>query len=353
MIRKTSLTAVFSLIALSAFAAPTNFTALRTYAARSLPACPGATLSLEPIEQPGPSGFLIYRLEQKSSDPSCGREAFLLYSPASGQILIGSIIALPFDNRSLEARVTETASSLMHQNLSVSAGRFPMPDGMRSVSITKQTKYGPFSYHAFVDASQQFLIVGSRGSLYVDPGTNLVESLGLENAVRRGNPKSPLKIIELSDFECPSCARAHKEVEPIIAKHLSKVDYYRLDFPLFENHEWALPAALGARAIHQVAPAKYWSYVNFMFSNQDTIGKSPSFTEVLENFCEDNDIDWKRVEKLYSSPAERNALLDQVSRGMDNGVNSTPTYVVNGQVLGYGPSGKFTVDAIKKVLGVK
>jgi protein-disulfide isomerase len=353
MIRKRFLTSLVAAVALSASAAPTNLAALRGYATKALASCPDATITLEPIEQPGPAGFIPYRLTEKSSDPSCGREAFLLHSPATGQVIIGTVFALPFDNRSAEVRVAEAASALMHQELTASITRFPLPDGLHAVSITKQTRSGPFAYHGYIDASQQFLLVGSRGSLYMDPGTNLVESLGIENAVRRGNPKARVKIIEMSDFECPVCARAHKEVEPLIAKHLSKIDYYRLDLPLFENHEWALPAALGARAVARVAPAKYWAYVNFMFGNQDAIGKSRSFTEVLKNFCEDHDIDWKRVDKIYSSPAEQTTLLDQVSRAFDSGINSTPTYVVNGQILGYGPNGKFTVDAIKRALGAK
>jgi protein-disulfide isomerase len=189
--------------------------------------------------------------------------------------------------------------------------------------------------------------------LFVDPGTTLTQSLGVENAVRRGNGKSRLKIIELSDFECPTCAKAHKKVEPLIARNLSKIDYARLDLPLFDHHEWALPAALGARAIQKVAPAKYWAYVNFVFENQETIGKAGSFDKVLQNFCEDHDIDWKRVEKIYRSPAERTDLMEQVSRAFDTGVNSTPTYIINGQVLGYGPNGSYTLAAIKHALGVK
>jgi len=353
MIRNALLSTFLAAFAVSAGAAPADFAALRDYAQKAVAQCPDGITTLEPIEQPGPAGFLIYRLTARSSDPSCGREAFLLYSPMSGQVIIGSVFALPFDNRSVELRVANAVSQLLHENLTAAVGAFPLPDGLRSVSMTKATPFGPFSYHGFLDRSQQFLIVGSRGSLFIDPGTSLVESLGIENGVRRGNPKAKVKIIEMSDFECPTCGRAHKMVEPLIEKHLDKVDYYRLDLPLFEHHEWALAAALGAQAIEKVAPSKYWGWVNFVFANQDTIDKSKNVPEVLKNYCQDHDIDWKRVEKISTSPEERSTMLDQVSRAFDNGINSTPTYIVNGRIMGYGPEGKFTVDAIKKALGVK
>ena len=354
MIKKTVLAALLTLAVSPLHAAAPNLQMLQAYAAKALSKCPDGKIDLRPINEAGPSGFIVFELTATSSDTTCGRHTLLLFSPATNQVLIGSILALPFDNRTAEARIVDTASAILKQNLTVSVNAFPLPDALHAVSMTRQTPWGPFNYHGFLDASGRFLIVGSRGNLYVDPGTTLLESIGTENAVRRGNPSSKMKIIELSDFECPTCGRAHKEVEPLIEKNLSKVDYYRLDLPLFDHHEWAVPAAMGARAIQRVAPAKYWAYVNFVFANQDMIGKlgPAGFDKTLQNFCEDNEIDWKKVEKIYRSPQERTALLEQVSRSFDVGVNSTPTYIINGQMIGYGPSGSFTMAAIRNALGV-
>ena len=174
----------------------------------------------------------------------------MLHSPTTGQMLIGTIFALPQDARPVTARIAEVGSAALKEPVTATVAPFPLPDGLHAVSITKQSKAagGGFTYHGFVDASNGYLIVGTRGNLNTDPGKTLVESLGLTGATRRGNPKAKVQIIELSDFECPTCATRHKKVEPIIAKNLDKVDYYRLDLPLFEHHEWALAAALGARA---------------------------------------------------------------------------------------------------------
>ena len=349
MTKKSLLTAL--LLASPLFAAPPNLGTLQSYAARALAKCPDEKLMLQPINEAGPAGFIPFELTMTSTDQSCGRHALMLFSPSSNQVMIGSILALPPDNRTAEARIADTASSILKQNLNASVNPVPLPDALHAVSMTRQTQWGPFAYHGFIDASARFLIVGSRGNLYVDPGTTLLESIGIENAVRRGNPNSKVKIIELSDFECPTCGKAHKEVEPLIEKNLQKVDYYRLDLPLFDHHEWAIPAAMGARAIQRIAPAKYWAYVNFVFANQETIPKQP-FDKTLQNFCEDHDIDWSKVEKIYNSPQERAALLEQVSRVFDVGVNSTPTYIINGQMIGYGPSGSFTIAAIRTALGL-
>jgi protein-disulfide isomerase len=353
MIRKALFAALAAVLTTSAFAAPTTAAALKAYVAKTLPGCPDSKIDIVPVQQPGPVGFQAFTVTHTSSDTSCGRKAYLLYSPPSGQLILGSIFPLPFDDRAAEVRVAETTSQILKKNFIASVAPFPLPDGLRAVSMTKQTEWGPFSYHGFLDASQRFLIVGNRGNLFTEPGSTLLESLGMENAVRRGNAKSKVQIIELSDFQCPTCARAHKDVEPLIARNLNKINYARFDLPLYEHHEWAMPAALGARAIQKLAPAQYWTYVDFVFKNQESIGKMPSFDKVLQNFAEDHDIDWKRLEKIYRAPEERTALLEQLSRAFDAGISSTPTYIVNGQILGYGPSGKTTIAAIRRALGLK
>ena len=351
--KKTTLALLVAFATVPLTAAPADVNALQKYLVKAMPKCPDSKIEIEAISHAGPAGFIPFSATQTSSDTTCGAQKIVLYSPATSQVIVGTVFALPADDRSTEVRVAEVASGILKQTMTASIGGFPLPDGLRPISLTKQTPFGPFSYHGYVDSSQRFLIVGSRGSLFVDPATTLTDLLGVQNAVRRGNPKAKVKIIELSDFQCPTCGKAHKQVEPIIAKNLSKVDYKRLDLPLFEHHEWALPAAAGARAIEKVAPSKYWTYVNFVFENQEAIDKTDSFDKTLQNFCEDHDIDWKKVEKIYRSPAEREVILDQVSRAFDTGVNSTPTYIINGQIMGFGPSGAFTIAAIKQALGVK
>lgn len=344
----------FLFLAITAFplvAATDDMTALKAYATKSLPRCADSQVTIEPIDGPGPAGFMSFGVTMTSTDPTCGRRSRLLYSPATQQVLIGTVVPLALDGRNVEARVSQKTSEILKQDMTASLTRgFPLPDGLKPISITRSTAFGPFSYHGYVDATERFLVVGTRGNLKIDPAKTLVDSIGLERAVRRGNPKAKVKIIELSDFQCPTCGRAHKVMEPLIKKNLSNIDYYRMDLPLFEHHEWVVPATLGARAIQKVAPKKYWAYVDFIFENQETIGKMGSFDKTLQNFVEDNDISWSAVEKIYRSVAERDAIMEQTSRLFDLGLMSTPTYIINGQIMGYGPDGKFTIESVKKAI---
>lgn len=323
---------------------------LKQYASKVLPVCPAGALTFERIPA-GPANFHSYAATLRSSDKYCGSQKYVLHSPKTQQVLVGTVIQLPADGRPVQARIAEQSSQLLGKQMKVVVAPFPLQDGLKAVTMTRDTPYGPFSYNGYTDQSEKFLIVGFRGSLSTDPARTLREQLGAATAVRRGS-NAKVEILEISDFQCPTCARAHEKVEPIIRQNLSKITYARIDLPLFEHHEWAIPAAMGARAIQSVAPAKYWQYVDWIFTNQEAIGKR-NFDQVLREYAEDNDIPWAPLQKIYSSAVERKALLDQVSRAFSAGIASTPTFVINGQIMGFGPEGSFTIEAIKKAVGSK
>lgn len=345
--KKLSVIAISLFVCAGAFAAPADLAALKAYAKKASLKCPDTTITLEPIPRQGPLNFNLYELFVKSSEESCREHKYLLYSPGSDQVLIGTIFQIPEDNnRPVANRLADQASQLLHEPVTANISPFPLADGIKLITLTKQTPFGPFSYHGYLDASERFMMVARRGKIGVDPGKSLKEALGVQYGVSRGSAAAKVEIVELSDFQCPTCAKMHSQVEPIISKHLSKVHYIRLDLPLFEHHEWSLYAALGAHAIHKVAPAMYWEYADFLFKNQEEISKQP-FDKVLQNFCEDHDIAWAKVQPIYKSNEERAAILDGVSRAFDNGLNSTPTFIINGLMMGHGKEGGVVLDAIK------
>lgn len=324
---------------------------LKSYVSKVLPRCPGSSLTLEQMAPPAPAGFTAYTATLRSTDQYCGSQKYVLYSPKSKQILIGSVIPLQASEGSINKRVADEATRLLGKQMTATVSPFPLGDGLKAVSINRPTPFGAFSYNGFVDGSEQFLIVGFRGLLTTDPAKTLRETLNASTGARRGNASSKVEILELSDFQCPTCARAHMKLEPIISKNLSKMNYVRIDLPLFEHHEWAVQAAMGARALQKVAPDKYWDYVDYIFKNQEVIG-TRKIDDVVKEWAEDHDVDWNAMLKIYNSKSERQALLDQVSRAFAVGVAATPTFVVNGQIMGFGPDGSFTMDAIRTAIGL-
>ncbi|HXI14576.1 MAG TPA: thioredoxin domain-containing protein [Thermoanaerobaculia bacterium] len=329
-------------------AAPTAAT-IEQYALQALPDCASRTLKVRPATGVPPAGFVTWEAVQTGPDPQCATRTFVIVSTQTDQTIVGDIFPLPDDARPLERRVEELSTRILKTPVTATVRREIIPDGLKSVIISKQTRLGPFSYQAYVDRDARFMIVGTRGNLKSAPGPNVLDGLGIKSAATRGAKKAKVQIVEISDLQCPTCKQAHEALEPIVIKNLSAISFSRIDLPLFESHDWALNAALAARAIQKVAPAHYWNYVDFIFENQETI-KATTIDGLIKDFTSDRDIDWKKIEPLYRSTTERQALLDQVGRAFDRGIFSTPTFFVNGRRISYGVNGANLLQTVKAAL---
>jgi protein-disulfide isomerase len=324
---------------------------VKAYVTKTMPRCPNSTVAFDPIPGRGPASFQVYRAVMTSSEENCSAQKFVLYSPATDQTIVGSIIALPSGENPIHERLSSHTSKLLNADIKAQIAPLGLPDGLKQVSLIKQTEYGPFSYVGYLDGSERFLIVGMRGKLNEDPGVTLRKAIKADTAARRGNGAAKIEIIEISDFQCPTCARAHEALEPLFASNLGKIRYTRIDLPLFEHHKWSLQAALGSRAMQRVAPAKYWDYVDVVFRNQANLDEK-NFDKFFKDWVADNDLNWASIAKIYSSASERKALLEDVSNLFNAGVNSTPTFIVNGQPLGYG-NGTFAHEFMKQTINGK
>ena len=82
----------------------------------------------------------------------------------------------------------------------------------------------------------------------------------------------PLPIIEFSDYECPFCRRWHQEVWPQIkAKYGDQVRLVYRDFPLYNIHPNALPAAEAANCAGE--QDRYWEFSTCCSGVQRTLGR--------------------------------------------------------------------------------
>lgn len=338
-------------ISSTAAAAPVNNPQLEGFLRKAMTVCPSPTFVIEPITEQGPAGFDSYRVTQTSkTDERCREVNFAMASKTSNQVILAAVFPIPSDGRPLETRVRETTDRVLEKKTSVSIGQMPLADGLRKVTIAYDTPFGPLRANAFIDSSSRFVMAGRSLDRTQDPRRQFLKAVGSDGAARKGTKGAAVEILEISDFQCPSCMHAHGKMEAFLKKHPGKVSYARLDLPFFEHHDWAMQAAVVARALQRTAPSKYWPFVDFVFSNQEAItGKNVEAK--IKEFLSDNDVDWKTIEPAWKSKEEKRALLDQISRMYDNEVYATPTFVVNGQRVFYAGDTDFMFKYIETLIG--
>lgn len=165
-----------------------------------------------------------------------------------------------------------------------------------------------------------------------DPFKAIASKIKTEGSPVRGPKDAKVTIVEFSDFQCPYCARAHQTMsEQVMKEYDGKVKLVYKNFPL-GFHKWAEPAAIAGACAAQQDPASFWTFYDFMFSNQQQItpeNVKEKSQEALKgtkvdmakwNDCFDNK---KTLEKVKADQAEGSAV----------GVTGTPAFIINGRKI--------------------
>jgi protein-disulfide isomerase len=126
-------------------------------------------------------------------------------------------------------------------------------------------------------------------------------------------------------------------VEPKLYKKYVEDGTLRIewrDFP-YRGGE-SVNAAVAARAAQ--AQGKFWEYHDLLYESQ-----SSGFSdENLRALAEKTDLDMKRFEEDYKNASYADLVQNDFQEGQRIGVNGTPTFLINDQVLvGLQPIGVF------------
>src|SRR5687768_5007610 len=71
---------------------------IRHYASRVLPNQPTRVLTIEPVGAEV-KNFQVFAATLRSTDQYCGSQKYILYSPATQQVLIGTVVELPMNGK--------------------------------------------------------------------------------------------------------------------------------------------------------------------------------------------------------------------------------------------------------------
>jgi protein-disulfide isomerase len=143
------------------------------------------------------------------------------------------------------------------------------------------------------------------------------------NAPTLGGSGAKVVIQEFSDFQCPYCARAHEVVKQIHDAYGDKVQITYRNFPL-EFHPHARPAALAGICANE--QGKFWQFHDKAFENQSELGE-----DTFKKWAKELGMDEAKFEACEKNPDTEKALERDLASAEKVGVNSTPTFFVNGK----------------------
>lgn len=150
-----------------------------------------------------------------------------------------------------------------------------------------------------------------------------------------GPAAAKIRIYEFTDFACPACRTANDHVKNLLAAYKDSV---RLDFkhyPLSGIHPWSAAAAASADCAGK--QGKFPEYAGLLFENQEKWALLKERPKEFAEYAKKLGLDMPAFEKCSGDEAVLRAVTLDVSEGDTKGVNSTPTFFVNGKrAVGHG-----------------
>ena len=143
-------------------------------------------------------------------------------------------------------------------------------------------------------------------------------------AFSKGSTEAAITIVEFSDFQCPYCKTSQEVIKQVVQTFGKEVRLVFKHLPL-EIHSQAFPAAQAAYCAGR--QGFFWQYHDALFASGTF---SPA---VFKNLAADLGLDRPRFQDCVTSEISRAAVLKDMNEAKRFGINSTPTFIINGRLF--------------------
>lgn len=171
------------------------------------------------------------------------------------------------------------------------------------------------------------------------PDDSLIQKVKTERPIDRTlwNKNASHILVEFSDHQCPACKVFHdylsmyeatSSADNGITKKTALVFRY---FPLYQIHEHAFPLAYAAEAAGR--QGKFKEITDRFFADQVTLEPVTDLKPYLVQVAKDLKLDEKKFQSDMNDGALQQVVQNDLSFGEQLGVNSTPTFYLDGEKL--------------------
>lgn len=150
---------------------------------------------------------------------------------------------------------------------------------------------------------------------------------------QESNTSAKITLTEYSDYQCPACAYFHPIVDSLKKTYGSELEVVYKDFPL-NSHQYAALAARAAEAAKK--QGKFIEMHNKLFENQQQWSSGNAQARIL-GYAKDIGLDMEQFKQDLNASETQKAVMEEKQEGIQMGVDSTPTFFINGEKIQQNP----------------
>jgi len=149
-----------------------------------------------------------------------------------------------------------------------------------------------------------------------------------EDSESQSTPSARFTLVEFADFQCPSCGSVHPLVKDLLARYKGNLNYVFRHFPL-DQHPNAVSAAIASEAAAD--QDTFWEMHDILFTNQSEWSEESDPNTQFKSYAKELKLNMTKFNKAITEKLHKDKIDRDVSDGKSIGVNSTPTFFLNGQ----------------------
>jgi protein-disulfide isomerase len=201
---------------------------------------------------------------------------------------------------------------------------------------------------AVVAAIFAVLIAASR---YKDSqAPTQTEALIRPDSHSQGPSDAKVTIVEFGDYQCPACFAAQPTIERILDEYEGKIRFVYRHFPLPQHKNALLASKVAEAAAKQ---GKFWEMHTLLYQEQQTWAESDDALSIFLGYAKQLGLEDSAFMRDVSE--EGKDVTQTVRRDQEDGsvvgVNSTPSFFINGEKLSGAPSYQDLKSRIDTALG--
>lgn len=185
----------------------------------------------------------------------------------------------------------------------------------------------------YVTKDARFMFRGEIRDMSKDPFAETRAKIKLGDSPSLGPAGAKLTVVEFSDFECPHCQEVYSILK-VVEPEFPQVRFVFKNFPLEQIHPWAMTAALAGRCVYKSgSSADFLKFQDSVFINQDAITADNAWDQLTQYAVTALGTQGS-ADSLHScmtAPETKAAVEADIAEGKSLGVESTPTFFVNGR----------------------
>ena len=164
----------------------------------------------------------------------------------------------------------------------------------------------------------------------------------------KGDKEALSTLIEYSDFQCPACGSYYPIVKKVSEDLGAKVRFAYRHFPLPQHKNAKLAATVAEAAGKQ---GKFWEMHDLIFQNQSDWSEEKNAAILFAKYAQELGLDLARFQTDIASDDIKAKIENDYKSGVKAGVNSTPSFFLNGKKMDNPRNYDEFKNAIEQTLG--